>query len=180
MHGVRHSVPISDGENATPAPTLSTCSDCRSGRSKSMRILFTIILLLTLAACVEKGAGNIEVLNAWIAEIPPAIKVTAGLMTLRNNGDKPKYLIAARSPKAEKIEIHKSFLVNDLARMQQQTEVEIPAHGTLVFDNKTGYHLMFYGADALTAGQQIPVTLEFNDGTEISIIFEVRDRRRAD
>ena len=144
-----------------------------------MRTLSTITLLLFITACAEKRTGDIEVVNAWIAEIPPVIKVTAALMTLHNNGDKPSYLIAASSPKAEKIEIHKSFVVNDLARMQQQSEVEIPAKGSLAFNAETGYHLMFYGAETITAGQQIPVTLAFKDGFELSIVYEVRDRRNV-
>jgi len=132
-----------------------------------------------LAACAGKSAGDIDVVDAWIAEIPPVISVTAALMKLRNNGAKPRYLIAASSPKAEKIEIHKSFIVNDLARMKQQSEVEIPAHGTLVFNNETGYHLMFYGAETLKAGEQIPVTLVFRDGAELTTEYQVRDRRGA-
>ena len=146
----------------------------------TMRAVICLLLLLFLCACAEKRSGDIEVVNAWIAEIPPVISVTAALMTLRNNGDKPRFLVAASSPKAEKIEIHKSFLVDDLARMQQQAEVEIPAHGTLAFDNESGYHLMFYGAQALKAGQQIPVTLEFRDGSELLTNYEVRDRRSAE
>jgi periplasmic copper chaperone A len=145
-----------------------------------MRTIYLLTFLLIISACTEKKIGEIQVINAWIAEIPPVISVTAALMTLRNNGDKPRYLIAASSPKAEKIEIHKSFVVNDLARMQQQPEVEIPAHGSLVFDNETGYHLMFYGAEALKVGQQIPVTLEFKDGYTLSTVYEVRDRRSAE
>lgn len=152
----------------------------KSARFGTMQTVIYLLSLLLLFACAEKKAGDIEVVDAWIAEIPPVISVTAALMTLRNNGDKPRFLIAASSPKAEKIEIHKSFVVNDLARMQQQSEVEIPAQGTLDFDNETGYHLMFYGAQALKAGQQIPVILKFRDGYELLTNYEVRDRRSAE
>lgn len=156
------------------------CNKNKLGRFHTMRTVIRLILLLLISACAEKKTGDIEVINAWIAEIPPVISVTAALMTLRNNGDDARFLVAASSPKAEKIEIHKSFVVDDLARMQQQSEVEIPAHGTLVFNNETGYHLMFYGAQALKAGQQIPVTLEFRDGSELLIDYEVRDRRSTE
>jgi len=142
-----------------------------------MRKLLIFSVVLWISACAEKKTADMEVINAWIAEIPPVISVTAALMTLRNNSSTPKYLIAASSPKAEKIEIHKSFVVNDLARMQQQSEVEVPANGSVVFDNESGYHLMFYGAEAIIAGQQIPVTLAFKDGSELSTIYQVRDRR---
>lgn len=142
--------------------------------------IYSFALVVLIAACTAKNGNSIDVVDAWIAEIPPVISVTAALMTLRNNDDTPRYLVAASSPNAEKIEIHKSFVVNDLARMQQQAEVEIPARGTLSFNSETGYHLMFYGAAAIKAGQQIPVTLEFKDGSKISILYEVRDRRNAE
>ena len=137
------------------------------------------VLLLLLAGCTEKHTIDIEVVDPWIAEIPPMISVTAALMTLRNHSGSTKYLVAASSPDADRIEIHRTFIVNDLARMQQQTEVEIPAGGSLSFNSSSGYHLMFYGGGQIQAGRRIPVTLSFRDGTKLTVDFPVRDRRSA-
>jgi len=131
-----------------------------------------------MAACGQREATQIRVENGWIAEIPPVIKVTAALMTLHNYGDRPRYLVGASSPYADSIEMHKSTVVNDLARMEQQHEIEIPPKGSVEFSYKTGYHLMFYGAEKITEGQKIPITLQFKDGASLTWTFDVVNRRK--
>ena len=143
-----------------------------------MRILKIIAISLLITACAEQATDHVRVENAWIAEIPPVIKVTAALMVLHNDGDKPRYLIDASSPRAESIEVHKSIVVDDLARMIRQTEVEIPAHGSVEFSNETGYHLMFYGTGEIKGGQKILVSLKFKDGTILNAVYDVVDRRK--
>ena len=143
-----------------------------------MRILKIVAISLLITACAEQATDHVRVEKAWIAEIPPVIKVTAALMVLYNDGDKPRYLVDASSPRAESIEVHKSIVVNDLARMIRQPEVEIPAHGSVEFSNETGYHLMFYGTGEIKAGQKIPVSLKFKDGTILNAIYDVVDRRK--
>lgn len=143
-----------------------------------MRKLFILSLSLLITACTSQEATDIRVEKPWIAEIPPMISVTAALMVLHNESDKPKYLIEASSPKAKSIEIHKSIIVNDLAKMIKQSEVEIPPHGIAAFSNETGYHLMFYGTENILEGQKIPVSLKFKDGSVITVTYDVLDRRK--
>ncbi|MCB1760880.1 MAG: copper chaperone PCu(A)C [Gammaproteobacteria bacterium] len=142
------------------------------------RLLFYPALAALLYACSAEPAREIRVENGWIAEIPPMIAVTAALMTLHNDSDSARYLIEASSPRAERIEVHRSFVVNELARMERQSEVEVPAGGSVEFSNETGYHLMFYGTSAIHAGERIPVELRFRNGTVLHVEFEVRDRRK--
>ena len=143
-----------------------------------MRTFIIALLTILTGACAQKDADDIRIENPWIAEIPPMIKVTAALMTLRNNGDAPIYLVAASSPNADSIEIHKSIVVNDLAKMKQQKELKIPAHGSLAFTNESGLHLMLYESRGMQAGNEIPISLEFKDGTTITVNFPVVDRRK--
>ena len=145
-----------------------------------MRILLAISLFLLLSACGEEEATQVRVENGWIAEIPPVIKVTLALMTLLNDSEQPKYLVGATSAKAEYIEIHRSIVVDDLARMVRQTEVEIPPRGSIEFNNETGYHLMFYGVEEIKEGQKIPVTLKFKDGSVLTSTYNVLDRRKVE
>ena len=130
-----------------------------------------------LAACTKQDAQEIRVENGWIAEAPAAVSVTAGMMTLHNEGDEPRFLTQVRSPEARSIEIHRSIVVDDLARMARQDQVEIPARGHLEFSPETGYHLMFYGLENPAKGAKVPVTLYFRDGTALQADYEVRDRR---
>ena len=134
-------------------------------------------IILSLVACSSQEPIKMRIENGWIAEIPPMIRVTAALMTLHNDGDESKFLVAASSPKTGNIEIHQSIIVNDLAKMIQQKSLEIPAQGKLEFTNESGYHLMLYDCQEIKAGNQIPITLEFSDGTNMTVNFEVKDRR---
>ncbi|GAB4302652.1 MAG: hypothetical protein Kow0096_24240 [Thiohalomonadaceae bacterium] len=142
-----------------------------------MRVFLLIVISLLLSACAEQETGSIRIEGGWIPEIPPMISVTAGWMVLHNDGDTPKYLIGAFSPNAENIEIHQSVVVGDMARMVLQEALEIPPHGSLVFSNETGYHLMLYKSRGMHAGARIPVTLVFRDGSALTADFVVRDRR---
>lgn len=142
-----------------------------------MRTILLFVISLLLFACSGQQAEQLRVEEAWIPEIPPMISVTAGWMVLHNDGDTPKYLIGAFSPNAGDIEIHQSVVVNDMARMVLQPELEIPPRGSLVFSNETGYHLMLYKSRGMTAGARIPITLTFRDGSALTVEFTVRDRR---
>ena len=70
------------------------------------------------------------------------------------------------------------MVVNDLAKMIQQKELEIPAKGSLEFSNESGLHLMLYESKDIKAGNKIPLTLSFKDGSSITVDFEVVDRRK--
>lgn len=145
-----------------------------------MRALPLCLISLLLFGCAERQMEQVRVEGAWIPEIPPMLSVTAGWMVLHNDGDMPKYLMGAFSPNAENIEIHQSVVVDDMARMVLQAELEIPPHGSLAFSNETGYHLMLYKSRGMTAGARIPITLTFKDGSVLTADFTVLDRRRLD
>ncbi|WP_127478045.1 copper chaperone PCu(A)C [Sulfurivermis fontis] len=123
----------------------------------SMRTILLFVVTLLLLACAGQEPAMIRVEGAWIPEIPPLIAVTAGWMVLHNDGDMPKYLIGAFSPNAENIDIHQSVVVNDTARMVLQEVLEVPPHGSLVFSNETGYHLMLYKSRGMHADARIPI-----------------------
>lgn len=141
-----------------------------------MRKYIFLTLLILLAACSEQKTADIRVVDGWVPDIPPVIKVTAALMILHNDGDKPKYLISASSPRAESIEIHRSIVVEDLAKMIRQEAVEVPAKGSVEFSSQSGYHLMLYGMKEIKEGQMIPITLTFKDGSSITNDYEVINR----
>lgn len=145
-----------------------------------MRTVTLIAVLLSLTACFEKEAVQLRIENSWIPEIPPVIRVAAGYMEIHNESGAAKYLVGASSDQASSVEVHKSTVVGDIAKMERQREVEIPAGGQLTFSNETGYHLMFYGAKEIRQGNRVPVTLEFKDGSSLTVMFDVVDRRELE
>jgi len=150
------------------------------GEWNLMRPIVLIVISLLMLACAEQQAEQMRVEGPWIAEIPPMLSVTAGWMVLHNDGTEPRYLVGAFSPNAESIEIHQSVVVNEMARMVFQPELEIPPLGSLAFNQETGYHLMMYKSRGMSAGAKIPVTLTFRDGAALTVDFTVVDRRTLD
>ena len=138
---------------------------------------WSALAVLLAGACTPADDGALRVEAGWIAEIPPVISVTAALMTLYNDGESPARLVGVTSPGAERIEMHRSVVVDDLARMTRQEVIEIPAGGRFEFSHASGYHLMLYDTAPLEKGQAVPVRLHFADGRTVDAEFTVRDRR---
>jgi copper(I)-binding protein len=99
---------------------------------------------------------------------------SAAYMLITNNGSVPDRLIRAESDIAHSTELHKSENVDGVMSMRPVDAVDIPAGGTA--ELKPGsFHIMLVGLMRdLNAGEQIPITLVFENAGKITIDAEVR------
>ncbi len=68
---------------------------------------------------------------------------------------------------------HQSLVENNTAQMKMVHNIAVPAHGAVTF-RPGGYHLMCMSpAAAITPGQSVPVTLQFQDGSALIVTFPV-------
>lgn len=121
-------------------------------------------------------AADIMVMNPWIREAPPSMQTMAAYMILHNISKVSKYLVGARSSKFTKIEIHETVHQGDMATMIARDSVEIPAGSQLSFQ-PNGYHMMLIAplpSRSLQAGDKVPLTLLFKDGSQQTVSAEVR------
>lgn len=108
----------------------------------------------------------------WIRLMPG--DMTGGYFVLRNRGERDYRIVAAEAPISRVVELHEHAHVDGVMRMRQVEGLEIPAGGELVLE-QGGLHLMFIGLHApLTAGDWIPVILEFEDGETMEIHARVQ------
>ena len=140
---------------------------------QSPRILaLAATFALALAAPASAGDYKVGTLTIQAPWTRPAMAGMngVGFMTIANAGARPVRLIAAESPVAGKVEIHRSAMANGVMTMRRQDEgVEIPAGGAVSFA-PGGYHLMLMGLKTpLTQGQKTPVTLVFDNGRRASV-----------
>jgi copper(I)-binding protein len=137
--------------------------------NKMMRFVIPGLLLL-----LAQSAQALEVENAWIREAPPSAQMMGGFMTLKNDSDKPMVLTGAHSKAFKMIMLHRTVEKDGMARMIHQDKVVIPAHGTLEF--KPGsYHIMMPSpAKRLVAGDKVTITLEFEGGKHVDVVYTVR------
>ena len=133
-----------------------------------------LFLLVTISASMAAG---LTVTNAWMRALPPSVP-SGGYFTLHNPGSKPAVLTGASSPACGMLMLHKTSGMDGMAgmaRMDDVTEVEVPAKGTLSF-SPGGYHLMCMNASALfKPGASVPVTFAFKNGTSLKAMFAVRN-----
>ena len=149
--------------------------------------LTMLALVALLAACAPDDAappaspapvagvpsGALVTSEAWVRQVPPAARMTAGYLKVRNTGTEPVVLVGAASPLFNAVEIHGTVTVDGMARMRQQESVTIPPGETVSFE-PGGLHLMLMQAvDQIPAQGQVPLSLLLADGESIEVVAPI-------
>ncbi|SEJ58382.1 hypothetical protein SAMN05216201_11194 [Pseudomonas linyingensis] len=137
------------------------------------------LTLAALLACVlpsfahEYKVGELTIDHPWSRELPPNAPAGAAYFTLHNQGAEADRLIAASSPRAQKSELHTHLQQDGMMKMVQIPGVDIPTHGEVVFQ-PGGNHVMLFGlSQPLKAGEQFPLTLEFEKAGKVDVQVKV-------
>ena len=147
-----------------------------------MRPLLALALAgFVLATAAGAQDAPIVVEKPWVRRAaampdaaPGAPSSAAGYVTLRNRGKAPDGLIGGSTDVAERVEVHETRNMSGMMMMEKVTKVELPA-GARVELKPGGYHLMLVGLKrALTPGQSVSLTLEFEKAGRITTRAEVR------
>lgn len=117
--------------------------------------------------------AEIIVTDATVRLLPPGVPNTAAYFSLQNPSDTKQTLIGVSADFATKAEIHNHILVDDMMRMQQQSEVVIQPGESIQF-SPGGLHIMLFGLkQPLSEGQSVVFSLQTSDGESISVIANV-------
>jgi copper(I)-binding protein len=102
--------------------------------------------------------------------------MTAAFGTLTNKGSAPVHIVSASSPAAGRTEIHEVVPVNGAMQMRQKPGgLVIPAGGSLTL-KPGGDHIMLFDLPAaITAGQEVKVTLVLADKSTVEFTAQARD-----
>ena len=133
--------------------------------------------LPSLVAAHEYMAGDLMIDHPFIFESAPTAMAGGGYMAITNNGETADRLVAA-SADFPRVELHRSFEEDGVMRMaEQEGGIEIPAGETVTLE-PGGLHVMFMGlnGDPFEIGEEIPVTLTFEEAGEVEVIFNVEAR----
>jgi copper(I)-binding protein len=137
-----------------------------------------ILLALTLAACswLHVAQAEVQVEDAWVREAPPGARMLAAYLTVNNSGAEDLVLVEVQSPAFSHIMLHKSEVVDGVARMIHLDEIVIPAQGSVQLQ-PGGMHLMMPTPEArLSAGDRVPLVLIFADGNRLEVQADVRKK----
>ena len=125
-------------------------------------------LVLLLAALPALAAG-LSVTNAWSRSTPPVAKVGVVYFTLKNDTGKSDRLLKLSTSVAEKVEVHRTEVLDGIARMREVAVLHVDAGQTLEF-KPGGMHVMLMGLrKPLVAGTAY----------ELDLLFEVAGARKV-
>jgi len=98
----------------------------------------------------------------------------AGYLQITNTTDNVAVLVGVSSPEFRKVEIHRTEMVDDIARMIRQERIAVPANRALVFEPGS-YHLMLMMPTLpLSAGDTVSFRVEFEGGQSVDVDAPVK------
>ena len=131
-------------------------------------------LALLLTSPYVLADSVLLVTDAWVREAPPGAHMLAAYLTIENTSPQARVLRGVDSKQFSHVMLHKSEVVDGIARMTHVNHLEIPAHGSLALEPGS-YHLMMPAAQKrLIAGDQVEFELHFADGESLHVQAEVR------
>ncbi len=143
-------------------------------RRLALALSFAAAFAVTVQAQDYK-LGTIEIVRPWTRATPPTAQSGGGFLVVTNKGTAPDRLIAAKSPAADKVEIHEVKMDGNVMRMREiEKGLEIPPGGTVEL-KPGGFHVMFMGLKAPFAKDaRVPLTLVFEKAGSIDIELPVQ------
>jgi copper(I)-binding protein len=117
--------------------------------------------LASLGAALTARAAGLTVTDAWSRSTPPGVTVGVAYFTLKNDSGKSDRLLKLSSPVAEKVQVHRTEILDGIARMREVAVLHVEAGQELRFE-PNGMHLMLMGLrKPLVEGQAFELTLVF-------------------
>ncbi len=133
-------------------------------------VLFLAVLALPLA---QAAAAQVVIEGAWVRALPPTQTRTAAYLMVRNAGADEVVISGASASVAGRVELHETLETEGMMRMQEQSEVRVPA-GAAVSFVPGGLHLMLLDLDAMPAvGDAVELCLTV-DGAPLCTTAETR------
>jgi hypothetical protein len=121
----------------------------------------------------EPAPQAVTVSAAWARATPPGMAVAAVYLTL-SGGPRADRLVGAATPRAAMAQIHVMSEAAGMARMRPTEGVDVPAHKSVALAPQ-GTHIMLMNLPRpLVAGEQFPLTLQFEQAGKIDVSVEVR------
>ncbi len=115
-------------------------------------------IVVLLAAC-SRDAAPLVAEDLVINAPRPAMRMSAGYLTLTNNSDTAITITKVTSPEFAAVEMHESILEDGISRMVELGELTIAAGATVRFE-PGGKHLMLMGL----RGEPDSTSLQFYAG----------------
>lgn len=129
---------------------------------------------LTLNAAADGIADKITVTDPYVRAVPPMVKTSAAFMQIQNSGESEHFVVDAATPAASAVELHMHTNDDGVMRMRRIPHIHLPP-GQAVALQPGGLHIMLFDLKSpINPGDELPITLTFDDGSTKDISAIVR------
>jgi copper(I)-binding protein len=146
------------------------------GMTQMIRSILVALLVIALpwSAPSVQAQPLLQATDGYVREMPPGQMNTAAFMHLLNSGKTAVEIVAAESPLAGSVELHRHSHADGMMRMEAVKSITVPAGGEFVF--KSGdYHVMIMGLkQSLKAGENFPLVFITATGVRIELTLPVK------
>ncbi len=133
---------------------------------KPARLIVLLGLIAALSVACAEPVTPLNLADGYVRMPPPGMKMTAGFGRITNPSGRTVELVGVSSPAFNSVSIHRSQIVDGVAKMREVRRIAIEP-GEFLLLEPGGFHFMLMGArQPLTPGQMIPLLLTLGDGTE--------------
>ena len=129
---------------------------------------------LTINASAEGTADKITINDPYVRAVPPMVKTTAAFMQIQNSDKVERFVVDAATPVAGAVELHMHTNDDGVMRMRRIPHIHLPPGETVALQ-PGGLHIMLFDlASPVEPGDELPITLTFQDGSTKNISAIVR------
>lgn len=128
-------------------------------------LLLTLCLWSTfLFSSISSASEFPIIIDPVVNATPPGAEVTAGYLTLINETSNEIVITGAYSPTIVQVEIHRTIIKDDVAKMELQDSINLAPGATVKFEHGD-YHLMLMAlTKPLKEGQSVDIILSTSVG----------------
>ena len=139
------------------------------------RVLLASLMLSGALVAGFAAAAGTKLESAWARSSPPGAQVAAVYLRIDNTGGKSDRLLTIRSDVAASVEVHRTTVIDGVARMRPVSTLHVGANEVVAFE-PGGLHIMLFGLkQPLVAGQSFRVELGFEMSGKQQVTVKVRE-----
>ena len=139
-----------------------------------------VLMLSFTCITVFADAKPIKFENGWVREAPPGVKILAAYGSLVSLIDEDYVISGIDSPQFERVEIHKTVIDDDVARMKMLNSLQIEAHDTVKLE-QGGLHLMLINPhQVIKNGDSVELIFKFKNDEVLESSIPVQRQNGED
>jgi copper(I)-binding protein len=142
---------------------------------RSVTAAFALSALVAAPAwAAGTAAEKITANDPFVRLVPPGTANTGAFMVIKNADDKDHKLVKAESPVSKVVELHTHVAEGGVMKMRPVKDIEIKAKGEAVLKPGSLHIMLINLKQELKEGDNVPITLTFEDGSTKKVEAPVR------